>query len=118
QQVVSQGWFFTGDIGTVDGRGLLYLRGREREEINRGGMKVYPGDIDAVAQRFEHTLDVCAFAYSDPHHQENIGIALVLALAGHDTVRHLYAWMKQHLAKFQMPQQWYLVPEIPRTSRG
>jgi acyl-CoA synthetase (AMP-forming)/AMP-acid ligase II len=50
--VVSQGWFFTGDIGIVDDRGMLYLKGREREEINKGGMKVHPADIDAVAERF------------------------------------------------------------------
>ena len=37
EQVVSQGWFMTGDIGLLDERGRLYLRGREREEINRGG---------------------------------------------------------------------------------
>jgi acyl-CoA synthetase (AMP-forming)/AMP-acid ligase II len=38
--VVSHGWFLTGDIGFVDDRGRLYLRGREREEINKGGMKI------------------------------------------------------------------------------
>jgi len=36
--VVSHGWFMTGDIGVVDERGRLYLRGREREEINKGGI--------------------------------------------------------------------------------
>src|SRR6185295_11465529 len=47
-RVVANGWFVTGDIGTLDEHGRLYLRGREREEINRGGLKVYPADIDSV----------------------------------------------------------------------
>lgn len=117
-RVVAQGWFFTGDIGLVDDRGLLYLRGREREEINKGGMKVYPGDIDAVAERYEQTADVCTFAYEDPLLGENIGIAVVLKSANNENLLGLYHQFKLHLAKFQIPQRWYLLPEIPRTSRG
>jgi long-chain acyl-CoA synthetase len=51
---VSEGWFLTGDIGFIDERGRLVLRGRERDEINKGGMKIYPADIDTVVERFEH----------------------------------------------------------------
>jgi acyl-CoA synthetase (AMP-forming)/AMP-acid ligase II len=117
-QVVSQGWFFTGDIGAVDDRGWLYLRGREREEINKGGMKVYPGDIDSVAERFEETVDVCTFGYEEPLHGENVGIAVVMKTAGDENIASLYHWLKGHLATHQMPQRWYLMNEIPRTSRG
>jgi long-chain acyl-CoA synthetase len=117
-QVVSQGWFFTGDIGVIDDRGLLYLRGREREEINKGGMKVYPSDIDAVAERYRHTVDVCCFGYEEALHGENIGIAVVLEPADDEQFRGLYHWLQQHLAQFQMPQRWYLLDQIPRSARG
>jgi acyl-CoA synthetase (AMP-forming)/AMP-acid ligase II len=117
-QVVSQGWFMTGDIGLVDDRGRLFLRGREREEINKGGMKIYPADIDGVAERFEDTRDVCTFAYADALHGENIGIAVVLESGSEDSLRRLRDWCARHLANHQMPQRWYLLDEIPRTSRG
>jgi oxalate---CoA ligase len=117
-QVVSQGWFFTGDIGLIDDRGLLYLRGREREEINKGGMKVYPSDIDAVAERYQYTVDVCSFGYEEALHGENVGIAVVLEPAGDEQFRGLYHWLQQHLAQFQMPQRWYLMEQIPRSARG
>ena len=118
-QVVNQGWFMTGDIGVLDERGLLYLRGREREEINKGGMKVYPGDIDAVAERFEGVSDVCCFGYDDNSlYGQNIGVALVMNDANDGRLRHLYDWMKRHLATHQMPVRWYVVNEIPRSSRG
>jgi acyl-CoA synthetase (AMP-forming)/AMP-acid ligase II len=116
--VVSAGWLLTGDIGMLDRRGWLYLRGREREEINKGGMKVYPGDIDAVAERFDQTGDVCTFAVEDALLGQEIGIALVLRDATEATLRGLHQWMALHLAKHQMPRRWYLVDEIPRTSRG
>ena len=107
-EVVAQGWFFTGDIGMVDERGILYLRGREREEINRGGTKVYPGDIDAAAEQFDQTLDVCTFGYQDPLLGENVGIAVVLRSASDENFRKLYNNLKKHAARFQMPQRWYL----------
>jgi acyl-CoA synthetase (AMP-forming)/AMP-acid ligase II len=118
RKVVSQGWFFTGDIGLLDDRGWLYLRGREREEINKGGMKVHPADIDAVAERFEKILDVCTFGFEDPLFGENVGIAVVLKEQNDDNLRNLVHWLRQHLGKHQMPQRWYLLDEIPRTSRG
>jgi long-chain acyl-CoA synthetase len=118
RKVVSQGWFSTGDIGLLDDRGLLYLKGREREEINKGGMKVYPADIDAVAERFEKMLDVCTFGFEDLLFGENVGIAVVLKGQNDETIRNLVHWLQRHLGKHQMPQRWYLLDEIPRTSRG
>jgi acyl-CoA synthetase (AMP-forming)/AMP-acid ligase II len=116
--VVRDGWFSTGDIGFRDGRGLLHLRGREREEINKGGMKVYPGDIDAVVERFEQTVDVCAFAIEDPLYGEDVGVAVVLRARDGAALGGLLDWTRRHLAKHQMPRRWYLLEEIPRTSRG
>jgi acyl-CoA synthetase (AMP-forming)/AMP-acid ligase II len=117
-EVVSAGWFLTGDIGFVDDRGWLYLRGREREEINKGGMKVYPGDVDAVAERFAETVDACTFAIEDPLLGEEIGVAVVLRKNDEETLRSLHHWMAERLAKHQMPKRWYVVDEIPRSSRG
>ena len=118
QEVVTQGWFLTGDIGVIDERGLLYLRGREREEINKDGLKVYPGDIDAVVHRFEATIDTCSFGFEDPLHGEDVAIAVVLTSADDVTLRRLYEWTNRHLARHQMPQRWYVVDGIPRTASG
>ncbi|TFG92496.1 MAG: hypothetical protein E4H15_03565, partial [Syntrophobacterales bacterium] len=118
RKVVSQGWFSTGDIGLLDDRGLLYLKGREREEINKGGMKVHPADIDSVAERFENTLNVCTFGFEDPLYGENVGIAVVLKEQKGENLRNLIHWLRQHLGKHQMPQRLYLLDEIPGTTRG
>jgi acyl-CoA synthetase (AMP-forming)/AMP-acid ligase II len=118
RQVVSQGWFMTGDIGAKDERGWLYLRGRERDEINKGGTKVYPSDIDAVAERFSGVNDVCCFAVEDPLYGQNVGLAVALEGGEDAQIRELYGWLKRHLAEHQMPVRWHRVTEIPRTSRG
>lgn len=116
--VVSQGWFMTGDIGLLDERGFLYLRGREREEINKGGMKIYPGDIDSVATQFPAVSDVCTFAVEDPLYGQDVGIALVIKDEPDKTLEALRAFLGTRLAKHQMPARWYVVEAIPRTSRG
>jgi acyl-CoA synthetase (AMP-forming)/AMP-acid ligase II len=118
REVVSDGWFATGDIGYVDDRGLLYLSGREREEINKGGVKVYPGDIDAVVERFPAIVDACSFGYEDPLYGENVGIAVVASPATAATLAEAYEWTRHRLAAHQMPVRWYLVDEISRTARG
>jgi acyl-CoA synthetase (AMP-forming)/AMP-acid ligase II len=117
-QVVSGGWFYTGDIGLVDDRGWLYLKGREREEINKGGTKIYPADIDAVVEQFELTKEACAFAAADPLYGQNIALAVVLRDEDPATIRALHDWMKRRLAEFKMPVRWYALDSLPRNSRG
>lgn len=116
--VVTDGWFCTGDVGFLDDRDFLYLRGREREEINKGGMKIYPGDVDAVVERFPATVDVCTFAVSDALLGEDVGVAVVLNAVDDATLVALHRWATLHLATHQMPRRWYVIDEIPRTSRG
>jgi acyl-CoA synthetase (AMP-forming)/AMP-acid ligase II len=116
--VVRDGWFSTGDIGIVDEYGELYLRGREREEINKGGMKIHPADVDSVIEQFEGVADVCTFALEDEFLGEDVGIALVLE-GDHPGLRYdLYAWSRDRIASHKLPARWYLLEEIPRTSRG
>lgn len=117
-KVVRDGWFVTGDIGALDARGRLVLRGRERDEINKGGMKIYPADVDAVAERFQQTSDVCTFGVEDEIYGEIVGIAVVLSKTDNATISALYAWMTKHLAESKMPTRWWIVDEIARTSRG
>lgn len=115
---VIDGWFFTGDIGILNERGQLVLKGRERDEINKGGMKIYPADVDAVVERFAQASDVCTFALDDDVYGQIVGIAVVLSDTSDATVRALHAWMAGHLAEPKMPSRWWVVDEIPRTSRG
>ena len=116
--VVRDGWFVTGDIGILDSQGRLVLRGREREEINKGGTKVFPADIDSVVQQFDRVVDVCTFAVDDALYGENVAMAVVLQNSEARTVAGLHDWIGRHLAEHKRPERWYLLQEIPRTSRG
>ena len=110
KEVVRQGWFMTGDIGVVDESGWLYLRGREREEINKGGMKVYPGDIDAAIEACEDVADVSCFGFEgDPLYGQNVGVAIVLKDGGQARIGTIYQWAEERLAGYQLPVRWFLL---------
>jgi acyl-CoA synthetase (AMP-forming)/AMP-acid ligase II len=118
RSVVNAGWFSTGDIGVLDEHGRLYLRGRQREEINRGGMKVHPADVDAVIERCPGVLDVCTFAYAHEFYGEDVGVAVVLQPGQDDAFERVRAWANRELGEHRAPGRWHVLAEIPRTSRG
>jgi oxalate---CoA ligase len=111
-QVVSNGWFLTGDMGLIDTRGRFYLKGREREEINKGGTKIYPGDVDAVVEKFSHTQSVCTFAISDPLYGQNVAIAVVLKRQDAQAIQALHHWMKEKIFS-----RCFAVSSLPRVGR-
>jgi acyl-CoA synthetase (AMP-forming)/AMP-acid ligase II len=115
---VRQGWFMTGDLGLLDDRGRLFLKGRQRDEINKGGIKIFPADVDDVVEQYPVTRDVCTFAYEDAFYGENVGMAVVLDDGSDRSVIGLYDWMRARLAEHKHPARWYLLDAIPRTSRG
>ena len=91
------------------------LRGLSPETICRLSALA---DVDAVVERFAPASDVCTFALDDDVYGQIVGIAVVLADTSDATVRALHAWMASHLAEPKMPSRWWVVDEIPRTSRG
>jgi acyl-CoA synthetase (AMP-forming)/AMP-acid ligase II len=118
RQVVRNGWFRTGDIGSLDAAGRLSLHGREKEMVNAGGVKVYPGDIDHVIVQSAGVVDVCAFAAPDPLHGEQVAVAIVVDAARPDALGAAYRWAAERLAAYQLPRKWYVVSEIPKTLRS
>jgi long-chain acyl-CoA synthetase len=81
-------------------------------------MKVYPGGVDAVVERFTGTVDVCTFVIQDPLLGEDVGVAVVLESATDTALVELHRWTATHLAAHQRPRSWYVLEEIPRTSHG
>ena len=75
-------------------------------------MKVYPGDIDGVVERFTATLDVCSFAYADPLLGEEVGVAVALKQNDDATLRRAARWASEHLAAHQLPQRWYVLEKF------
>ena len=112
------GWFHTGDLGWIDGDGYLFITGRVRERINRGGAKVSPSEVDLAFMQHPAVREAATFAVPHPSLGEDVVTAIVLHEPGSTSVPALRAYALQHLAPFKVPSSVVLVDEIPRNSMG
>ena len=112
------GWFRTGDAGLVDNSGYLFLRGRLKEIINRGGEKVLPEEVDAVIARHSAVRDVATFAVPHPSLGEDVACAVVLATDRTASPEELRTFARKQLASFKVPRYIFLREKIPRGATG
>jgi acyl-CoA synthetase (AMP-forming)/AMP-acid ligase II len=110
------GWFRTGDQGFLDEEGYLFLTGRLKEMINRGGEKIGPREIDEVL--LLHPAVNEAVAFGVPHDRWGEEVAAAVTLKSEATEKEILAFCKERLADFKTPKKLYIVEAIPRTATG
>lgn len=114
----SDGWFRTGDEGSIDADGYLRLTGRLKEIINRGGEKVSPREIDEVLLEHPGVAQALAFAIPDPRLGEEIGAVVVRAPGSAVTSSGLLEFAADRLADFKLPRRFLFRSEIPKGPTG
>ncbi|MCW5981149.1 MAG: AMP-binding protein [Bryobacteraceae bacterium] len=114
----TNGWFRTGDQGFLDEDGYLFLTGRLKEIINRGGEKISPREIDEVLLEHPAVAQAVAFALPDARLGEDIGAAIVLRPGAAATESELRLFVAERLADFKTPRRIVFVPEIPKGPSG
>lgn len=112
----SNGWFRTGDQGTLDHAGYLTLVGRIKELINRGGEKISPREIDEALLRHPSVAEACCFGIPDRVYGE--GVAAAVVLKEEATEKDLIAHCRASLSDFKCPTTIYILDSIPRTATG
>ena len=114
------GWFRTGDVGRLDQDGNLFVTGRLKEMINRGGEKVAPSEVDAAMASHPAVLEAAAFAVPHPTLGEDVACAVVLrtSIEVPLSVGELRRFAAERLARFKVPNRIYFVDEIPRGELG
>ena len=116
-KVLREGYFYTGDIGEIKD-GVLFLTGRKKFEINKGGLKVNPEDIDILLEANPAIREACAFGVEDEVAGEIVGVAIVTNEDTNFEFGNLKKWIKERLSKEKIPSKWFLLDEIPKTDRG
>ncbi len=111
------GWLRTGDGGYLDGDGYLFLTGRLKEQINRGGEKVSPVEVDEVLLRYPGVAEAVTFAIPHDKLGEEVGAAVVLREGHEIDVRVLRSYVSEHLAAFKVPRIIF-VDELPKSATG
>jgi acyl-CoA synthetase (AMP-forming)/AMP-acid ligase II len=108
------GWFRTGDLGSLSGDGYLTLQGRIKELINRGGEKIAPREIDEALLSHPAVREAAAFGVPDRKYGEVVHAVVV----ADESEAILRAHCGERLAAFKVPARIHVASEIPKGPTG
>jgi long-chain acyl-CoA synthetase len=113
------GWLHTGDLGSVDDDGFLYVTDRSKDMIIRGGENVYPAEIEQRLGEHPDVIESAVVGIPDPDLGEAVRAIVRLAPDAHATDGDLAAFVAETLAAFKVPAHWERTSEpLPRNATG
>ncbi|MDO8261081.1 MAG: non-ribosomal peptide synthetase [Candidatus Magasanikbacteria bacterium] len=112
------GWFRTGDLGYLDSDNFLFITGRSKEMINKGGEKISPREIDEVLMQHEAIYQALTFSVPHPSLGEEVGVAIIIEKDFTLSKTDLQKFAKEYLADFKIPQLIVFVDDIPKGPTG
>jgi long-chain acyl-CoA synthetase len=113
---IADGWFATGDVGTIDGDGYLSIVDRKKDLIIRGGFNVYPRDVEDVLTA--HPAVAMAAVVGRPDERLGEEVIAFVSLTGEADAGDLDAYAREHLAPTKRPREIHVLEQIPLTSVG
>ena len=112
------GWLHTGDIGYLDDDGYLFIIGREKDLIIRGGFNVYPKDVEEVLAAHPAVKECAVVGFPDPVMGEEVCAYIVKKEDTEVTSAELIAHCRSQLAKYKTPKRVEFLESLPKTSIG
>jgi acyl-CoA synthetase (AMP-forming)/AMP-acid ligase II len=114
----ADGWFHTGDLGTLDERGYLRIVGRRKEMIIRGGANIYPREIEELLFKHPKVLDVAVIGVPDARLGERT-CACVVPRAGETLdFAGVVGFLRDKIATYKLPERVEIFNALPRTPTG
>jgi acyl-CoA synthetase (AMP-forming)/AMP-acid ligase II len=114
----ADGWLRSGDLAYLDEDGFLYLVGRKKELIIRGGHNVYPTDVEAVLLEHPAVREAAVIGVPHPVLGEDVAAFVVMKPGASVTGDDLSAFCADRLADYKRPRQLTLVDDLPRNATG
>lgn len=116
KQFFRDGWYYPGDIGHVDAIGYLYITGRAKDMIIRGGVNIYPEEIEAALMAEPGISDAAVVGRDSTLLGEEV-VAFVVASAPIDD-EALGERLRRSLAPYKVPSAFIIVDDLPRNQSG
>ena len=117
-EVLHEGWFHTGDIGTLDEDGYVRIVDRKKEMIIRGGFNVYPREIEEMLYKHPDINEAAVIGIPDKTHGEEIVAILALKEGVSLASDQLEKYCREHLAAYKVPRKSYVLDTLPKGPTG
>jgi acyl-CoA synthetase (AMP-forming)/AMP-acid ligase II len=125
QAAIRSGWVYTGDLGYQDEDSYIYLAGRAKDFIKRGGEMVSPEEVEQVLMAHPEVAEAAVIGVPDEEWGEEVRALVVrrrgpLAVQSSDALREegLIEHCREHLAGFKRPRSVVFIDELPRNAMG
>lgn len=118
QAAFRDGWFRTGDLGYLDADGYLFIVGRIKDVINRGGQKISPLEVEEVLLSHPAVLEAGVFAVPHPKLGENVAAVVVLRPNSAASSDQLRQFARKRLAAYKVPSLIRRVAALPKGASG
>jgi fatty-acyl-CoA synthase len=112
------GWLKTGDVGTLDERGFIRLTDRAKDVIKSGGEWISSMELENVLMAHPDVAEAAVIGIADEKWGERPLAAVVLRSGADVTAEKLRAFMTEQIPRWQLPERWCFVAEVPKTSVG
>ena len=117
EDFTADGFFITGDVGTIDGEGRVTIVGRAKDLIISGGFNVYPKEIEEALDALPGVGESAVIGVPHPDFGEGV-VAVVTARGALAPEAEIIATLAQTLARFKVPKRIFTVEELPRNAMG
>jgi long-chain acyl-CoA synthetase len=117
-QAIRNGWLHSGDIGTMDDEGYIFIVDRVKDMINVSGFKVWPAEVEQVLYRHPAVKEVAVYGIADPLKGESVKAAIVLKAGETVTSEEIIAYCRERIAVYKAPSAVDFVSELPKSATG
>lgn len=118
QLAIRDGWFYTGDLGYKDEDGYIFIVDRKKDMINRGGLKIYPREVEEVLYRHPAVMEAAVIGIPDALSGEAVKAFIVLKEGKELKASDIKKFCNEHLANFKVPKSVEFLPALPKTATG
>lgn len=112
------GWYRTGDLGKMDSDGYVFVTGRLKELIIKGGENISPREIDDVLYRHKSVMEAAAFPLPDVHYGQTV-VAAIAPRPGENVAElELRKLCLESIGEYRAPSQYFFLDELPKGPSG
>lgn len=115
-EMFRDGWFYPGDLGALNEKGYLFLRGRQKDMIIRGGVNIYPTEIEETLLSHEGVAEAAVVGLPSVEMGEEVGAFIVKS--SDVSAEELTELCRRRLAPYKAPKRIFFIEDMPKNSAG